>query len=140
LKGYDGYFIIRLALKTIKAPASKQFIIGSSNEHLSYIVYGKFIFMDSAQHLKESLDRLVSLTPNSEFKYFEKLNLNKILLRKGVYPYEYIDNFEKLFETKLSPKECFKSAIKGTDISDDDYKHAQAVWNELKCENLLQYH
>jgi hypothetical protein len=96
--------------------------------------------MDSAQHLKESLDRLVSLTPSSEFKYFEKLNLNKILLRIGVYAYVYIDTFDKLFETKLPPKECFKSALKGTDISDEDYKHAHSVWNELKCENLLQYH
>jgi hypothetical protein len=140
LKGYDGHFIIRLALKSIKAPASKQFIIGSSNEQLSYIVYGRYIFMDSAQHLKESLDRLVSMTPKSEFKYFEKLNLNKILLRKGVYPYEYVDDFNKLFEKNLPPKECFKSALKGDDISDEDYKHAHNVWNALKCETLLDYH
>jgi hypothetical protein len=46
--GYDGHFIIRLALKTLKIPSRYQFMIGTSNERLSYIQYDNFIFMDSA--------------------------------------------------------------------------------------------
>jgi ABC-type Fe3+-citrate transport system substrate-binding protein len=44
-KAYDGHFIIRLALKVLKTPAQYQFMIGTSNERLSYIQYDNFIFM-----------------------------------------------------------------------------------------------
>ena len=47
-----------------------------------------------------------------------------MLLRKGVYPYEYMDSWEKLNETALPPKKDFYSKINLEDISDDDYKHA----------------
>jgi hypothetical protein len=65
--GYDGHFIIRLALKVLNIPSRHQFMIGTSNERLSYIQYDRFIFMDSVQHLKDSLDSLVSITPKGSF-------------------------------------------------------------------------
>jgi hypothetical protein len=128
-KTYDGHFIIRLALKVLNVPSNYQFMIGSSNEQLSYIQYDNFIFMDSAQHLKDSLDNLVSTTPKDKFHNFEYLKLDKALLRKGVFPYEYIDSFDKLKETKLPPKECFRSTLKNADISDEEYKYAQHIWD-----------
>jgi hypothetical protein len=90
--GYDGHFIIRLALKVLKIPSQYQFMIGTSNERLSYIQYDRFIFMDSAQHLKDSLENLVDITPKGEFYNFMKLELNPIMRRKGVFPYEYLIN------------------------------------------------
>ena len=60
-----------------------------------------------------------------------------MLLRKGVYPYEYMDSWEKLNETTLSPKEAFYSNLNLEDISDEDYMHAQKVF-EIK--NLGEYH
>ena len=64
--------------------------------------------------------------------------VTKILLdnSKSVYPYEYIN----LWETKLRPKNAFcrKLNIKG--ISDQDYKHAQQVWNSMKKKTLSRYH
>ena len=52
-------------------------------------------------------------------------NLNKfvLLLRKGVYPYEYRDSWEKFNETP--PKISFYSELNLEDISDKDYLHAQ---------------
>ena len=57
----------------------------------------------------------------------------KLLLRKGLYPYEYMDSFDKFKETPLSSKESFNSAFRNTKISDNDYKHAQKVWKTFKC-------
>ena len=51
-----------------------------------------------------------------------------LLLRKGVYPYEYIDSWEKFNEISLPPKEAFYSELNLEDIKDEDYEHAQKVW------------
>ena len=69
-------------------------------------------------------------------------DLNKfvLLLRKGVYPYEYMDSWEKFDENALSPKEAFYSYLYLEDISDKDYTHAQKVWDELEIKNLGEYH
>jgi hypothetical protein len=96
--------------------------------------------MDSAQHLKASLDELVKITLPEEFRNFRKLQLSEILLRKGVYPYEYIDNFDTMNEPRLPVKECFKNSLKNEDISETDYQHAQNVWKTLECKTFLDYH
>ena len=49
--------------------------------------------------------------------------------RKGVYPYEYMDSWERFEETRLPPKEAFYSKLNMEGISDKDYEHAQQVWN-----------
>ena len=56
-------------------------------------------------------------------------NLNKfvLLLRKGVYPYEDMDNWEKFDETTFPHKEAFYRNLDSKDISDKDYAHAQKV-------------
>ena len=46
---------------------------------------------------------------------------------KGVYPYEYMDNWEKFNETLLSEKEYFHSHLNMEDITDEDYMHAKRV-------------
>ena len=60
-------------------------------------------------------------------------NLNKfvLLLRKGVYPYEYMDSWERFNETSLPPKKAFDSELNSEDIRDKDYLHAQKVWEEF---------
>ena len=69
-------------------------------------------------------------------------NLNKfvLLLRKGVYPYEYMDSWEKFDENTLPSKKDFFSNLNLEDISDEDYTHAQKVWNIFKIKNLGEYH
>ena len=58
-------------------------------------------------------------------------DLNKflLLLRKGVYPYEYMDSWERFNETSLPPKKDFYSELILEDISDKDFLHAQKVKN-----------
>ena len=69
-------------------------------------------------------------------------DLNKfiLLLRKCVYSYEYMDSWEKFDETTLSPKETFHSNLNLEDISDEDYAHAQKVWDVFEIKNLGEYH
>ena len=64
----------------------------------------------------------------------------KLLLQKGHYPYEYMDAWSRFEETALPLKEAFYSELKREGISDDDYAHAQAVWQAFECKNLGDFH
>ena len=64
----------------------------------------------------------------------------QLLTRKGVYPYDYVDSFQKFQETQLPPKEAFYSDFTGEDCSDKDYDHAQQVWTTFGCRSLQNYH
>ena len=63
-----------------------------------------------------------------------------LLLRKGVYPYEYVDSLERLDETQLPPRSAFYSRLNDSGISKEDYEHAQTVWKEFNCKTLRNYH
>ena len=62
------------------------------------------------------------------------------MLRKGVYPYEYMDSWEKLNETSLPIKEDFYSHLNMEDIEDVDYRHGNNVFNNFKLNSLGDYH
>ena len=63
-----------------------------------------------------------------------------LLLRKGVYPYEYMDNWERFNETSLPSKKSFYSNLNMEDIDDIDYRHGNNVFNKFKLNNLGDYH
>ena len=63
-----------------------------------------------------------------------------MLLQKGVYPYEYMDSWEKSDETIFPPKEAFYNNLNLEDISDEDYAHAQKVWDVFQIKNRGEYH
>ena len=54
-----------------------------------------------------------------------------LMLRKGVYPYEYMDSWKRFDETLLPEKEDFYSNLKMEDIADADYKVAKRVWEDF---------
>ena len=66
--------------------------------------------------------------------------INLLLLRKGVYPYEYIDSQERFNEIILPDKKAFYSELNLEDTTDKDYAHAQKVFKELNLKNLGQCH
>ena len=69
-------------------------------------------------------------------------DLNKFILslRKDVYPYEYMDSWERFNETSLPDKEAFYSNLNMEDITDVDYRHAKRVFKNLSNKNLGDYH
>ena len=73
---------------------------------------------------------------------FCNCDLNKfvLLLRKGVYPYEYMDSWERFDEASLPNKKAFYSELKFEDITDKDSAHAQKVWEIFEKKNLGEYH
>ena len=68
------------------------------------------------------------------------LNKFALLIRKGVYPYEYMDSWERFDETLLPDKKAFHSKLKLEDITDEDYEHSQKVWEVFEIKNLGKYH
>ena len=69
-------------------------------------------------------------------------DLNKflMLLRKGVYPYEYMDGWDKFNETSIPSKESFYSNLTMENISETDYIHDNNVFKRFKLNNLGDYH
>ena len=63
-----------------------------------------------------------------------------MLLRKGVYPYEYMSDWYKFKNTELPPKDAFYSNLNMEDITDVDYRHAKRVFKSLNNKNLGDYH
>ena len=63
-----------------------------------------------------------------------------LLLRKGVYPCEYMDSWKIFDETPLPDKEAFYSNLYMEDITDVDYKHANNVFKNFKLKHLGEYH
>ena len=85
---------------------------------------------------KELIERFASTC-----KFCNK-DLNKfvMLLRKGVYPYEYMDGWDKFNETSIPSKESFYSNLTMENITETDYIHANNVFKTFKLNNLGDYH
>ena len=62
-----------------------------------------------------------------------------MLLRKGVYPYEYMDSWEVFNEISFPDKKAFYSELNLEDVTDKDYTHAQKVFEEFKLKCLGNY-
>ena len=69
----------------------------------------------------------------------EDINKFIFLLRKGVYPYEYMDSWERFDETSLPDKEDFYSNLNMEDITDVDHRHAKRLFINLNNKNMGDY-
>ena len=106
-------------------------------------LHHKIRFIDSCKFMAASLDKLVNNLPKDDFNNLKRYYVGdefSLLTRKGVYPYEYMDSLEKLKETKLPPRESFYSSLNDEGIGDEDYAHAQKVWETFEMKNLEDYH
>ncbi|XP_070170952.1 uncharacterized protein [Polyergus mexicanus] len=83
----------------------------------------KLRFVDSFKFLSASLEKLASYLDKSELRIarseFSDLNDAdfELLARKGVFPYEYVDDVDKLLETRLPPREAFHSSLTDVDLA-----------------------
>ena len=106
------------------------------------------------QVMNSSLEKLVKNLLDDDFKYLTKECGSKnfeLLKQKDVYPYEYMDSFERFSEEKLSDKKCFYSSVKdGTTgdniekldgrINDEDYLTCKNISNEFNMKNMGDYY
>ena len=113
LKGYDGHLIMR-GLSNFNVVIDV--IPCGLEKYMAIIVNRNLVFIDSMQFMNCSLDSLVSNLVDKDFKHLlrkfsgERLELVK---EKGVYPYEYMNSFEKFDECELPNKNTFFSSLKG---------------------------
>ena len=63
-----------------------------------------------------------------------------MLLRKGIYPYEYIDSWERFDENTIPPKEAFYSEFTLENITDKYYEDVKKVWEVFEIKNLGEYY
>ena len=61
-------------------------------------------------------------------------------MKKVVYPYQYMDEWENFNETLLPKKERFYSNLNMEDVKDSDWNHAKRVCKDFEIKNLGEYH
>ena len=153
LRGYDSHFIMQEIGAIVKNHTYKDkngkekqmninAIPNNMEKYMAFMLGNHLTFIDSFQFMSSSLEKLVSNLPREAFKYTSQLYKGKeldLMTRKGVYPYDFMDSFDK-FNTGLPAKEDFYSIMNDEHITDDDYKHAQTVWETFKLDNMGEYH
>jgi hypothetical protein len=98
-------------------------------------------FIDSYKFMPASLDSLLkNLKTHPHLRRFYQEKQLQLLLKKGVYPYEWGDSPEQFNETQLPPKEAFYSQLNGAGISDEENEHTQKVWEAFYCKTFRGYH
>ena len=103
----------------------------------------KIVFKDSMKFMLSSVEALVNNLSEDDFKNLEKYFIPeeiKLLKQKGFYPYEYMDNIEKLKDTKPPPQKAFYSKLTGKGINNYNYNHVLEVWKTCKIKKLKEYH
>jgi len=143
LKGYDGHLIMSAVGASEAVKNQKIYCIPNNMEKYMMFSVGQLQFIDSLQFMNSSLDKLSANLQIENLAITRRGLTDKelaLLRRKGVYPYEYVDNIERFDETQLPPIEAFYSNLSREHISDEDYQHAQQIWSVLGCKTLGDYH
>ena len=97
--------------------------------------------LNCEQYYKKKFNKELIKRFKSTYEFCNK-DLNKfiLLLRKGVYPYEYMDNWERFDETSLPSKESFYSNLNMENIEDIDYRHGNNIFKIFNLKNIGEYH
>ena len=154
LRGYDSHFIMQEIGAIVKNNTYKDkkgeekqmninAIPNNMEKYMAFMLGNHLTFIDSFQFMSSSLDKLVSNLPAEALKYTNKRFRKekfKLMTRKGIYPYDYMDSFEKFNKTELPTKEEFYSILNNEHITNEDYCHAQKVWNTFQLQTMGEYH
>ena len=155
LKNYDAHLIIS-NLEKLNTKKESISVIAQNSEKFITFSLNRLEFKDSFSFLSSSLEKLVKLTKYEDnklrdnwqehFKYSFKGKYIKnekdlfLLTEKGVYPYDYCNDFNKFNDTELPEKKHFYSRLSEEDISDADYERAKLIWKHFNIKNLGEYH
>ena len=118
-------------------------IPNNMEKHMAFMLGNHLNFINSFQFMSSSLDKLVSNLPKEDLKYTSEEFTGKKLSpmsQKGVYPYDFMDSFEKFNQTELPSKEQFYSILNDQHITNDGYDHARKVWKAFNIKTMGEYH
>ena len=111
----------------MKSEFGKVNVIPQNMEKYLTLKLGQLKFIDSFQFTPQGLDKLAKTLEDDEFRYLsESCTSNHFgLIRcKGVYPYDYMDSFDRFEETELPSRDAFFSKLSGSPGTDSEYTHA----------------
>ncbi|CAI6372082.1 unnamed protein product [Macrosiphum euphorbiae] len=140
---YDSHFIIR---ELGCDDHNIQVIPNSSEKYISFskeIAYKFSIkFVDTFRFMSESLSKLAEKLSEDKSRFRETLKIFStkaldLVTRKGVFPYEYVDSWSKLDDTFLPSKLEFYNSLTDEGISDEDYKHAENIWQTFDIKTIV---
>ena len=131
LRGYDAHHLMQ-AMSDYKKDLTC--IANNTEKYISFTM-GSLKFIDSLAFLLSSLDAVVKSTPKENLKITAAMGSN-LLFQKGIYPYEYIDSWERFEETSLPAREAFYSNLTEENITEEEYEHAKKVREECGCKTL----
>ena len=146
-RGYDGHLIVH---EFGKRPDRKIKVIGQNMEKYHHVEWGKnMVFRDSLQFLFASLEKLAASLAKVGRSYFQnhhdvvtnvypEANV-KLLERRRVFCYDYLDSLARLDEPALPPRKTFLNKRGGVQCSQTKYAHTQQVWENIHCQNLKEY-
>ena len=142
LRGYDSHLLM-VAFGNYKK--RRLWCVANNSERYVTFSTGALTFIDSFQFMASSLENLVRNLAQegpSKFKNLCKVfpNNYELLLRKGVFPYDYFDELSKLDNTVLPTQQEFFSVLNQEHCSDTDYQHACNVWRTFNCQSFRDYH
>ena len=112
-------------------------------KYMAFMLGNHLTFIDSFQFMSSSLDKLVSNIPKDDLIYTSKAFKGgrlDLMSQKGVYPYDFMDSFEKFNQKELPNKDQFYSILNDQHITDDEYDHAKKVWNAFMIKTMGEYH
>ena len=104
--------------------------------------YFKIVFKDSLKFMASSLEALVNNLPEGALKNLNKYFTTeqvKLLKQKGFFPYDYMDNIEKLKDPTPPPQKAFYSKLTGKGINNYNYNHVLNVWKTWKMKTFKEY-
>lgn len=148
LSGYDSHHIVQALGKYKTYPMN---CIANTSERYVTINLGPLRFLDTFKFMNSSLEKLVEdLSNNCQDKNstFKRLSSylsydtekRDILMRKGIYPYEYMTDERKFNETQLPNKKQFFNRLGKIHITNEEYQHAKNVWEMFNIKTLGEYH
>ena len=101
----------------------------------------KYKYFSCNKDYSNKLDEKLKKRLKNTFKFFKNdINKSILLLRKGVYLYEYMDEWTKFNETTSPKNEEFYSNLNMEDITDEDYIYLKRVCKVFEIKNLGEYH
>ena len=154
LRGYDSHFIMQQIGKIAKehiytnkkgeeCHMNINCIPNNMEKYMAFMLGSHLLFLDSFQFMSSSLDNLAKNLPDEAFKFTKQEFKNEqfnLMKQKGIYPYDYMDSFKRFNETQLPEKQDFYSILNNEHISDEQYEHAQNVWNKFHLKTMGDYH
>lgn len=150
---YDGNILVQAVAARVQrekestGSSSLQLsAIPLNTEHFKCLKINSTMLLDSMSFLGDSLDRLVQTLVASHHtfpllkQWLPEEKHREMLMRKGVYPYEFVTSLAKVENTRALPEmEQFYSKLSGSGITAEEHAYAKKVWETFGCASLRDY-